>query len=200
MSTLSAKEIKEKYLEYLNLNYVKSQQDPEEEPYKSKYEARKIIEALLPEIEKANYDETNHQFVSSSENSSELKRSYDEWFAKLATLASGKNARSFLATKFLEYNLSRNLVETEEIERGEKILSRITQELDHFDSSASGFEYNPLTIALELSCLNELIFVWSGRGDYKRCLSLIETVEEIYRAYKTGRRMNYDLFTIYFFL
>ena len=197
MSTLSAKEIKEKYLEYLNLNYVKSLQDPDEEPYKSKYEARKIIEALLPEIEKANFEETS-QFVSSSENSSELKRSYDEWFAKLATLASGKNARSFLATKFLEYNLSRNLVETEEIERGEKILSRITQELDHFDSSASGFEYNPLTIALELSCLNELIFVWSGRGDYKRCLSLIETVEEIYRAYKTGRRMKRIYLIIYF--
>lgn len=177
---MSLEELKKKYFEYLSLNYVKSLQDPEDEPYKSKYEARALLESLLPQIESEPYS-TN----SDIKQDSDLHRIYTSCLAKFKNLA--PNAHIGLMRKFFEYNLSRNYIETEEIEKGEKVLTRIADELVRLDSSKDGYEYNPITAALELSCLNELIFVWSTRGDYKRCLTLIQTVEEIYQAYKKGR-------------
>lgn len=172
--SVTLKDIKDKYQDYIDLNYVKSRQDPDEEPFKTKYVARKLIQAVLAELE------NQSEFLNSSE-----KQAHDEVYTKFFEKLDSKvtKPRVFLIVKMLEYYLGRNFVETEEVESGERLVSKVVRDLDEFDS---GFEYNPLTVHLKLSCLNELIYIWSSRADYKRCLTLIQSVEEIYNAFKIG--------------
>lgn len=173
-------ELKSKFFDYIDLNYVKSRDDPDEEPYRTKYVARKLLEALSAQITTPT-STTNNEFMKPVNEQNELTRAFYEYLTKMNT------SREFLIARLFDYYLSRNFIETEEVESGERILTRLVRQLDAFDTSPVGFEYNPLTIGLKLSALNELVYVWSSRGDYKRCLTLFESVEEIYRAFQTGK-------------
>ena len=179
---MNLSELKSKFFDYIDLNYVKSRDDPDEEPYRTKYVARKLLEALSAQIATPTSSTADNEFMKPATNEqNELTRQFYAYLAKMNT------SREFLIAGLFDYYLSRNFIETEEVESGERILTRLVRQLDSFDTSPAGFEYNPLTIGLKLSALNELVYVWSSRGDYKRCLTLFESVEEACRAFQTGK-------------
>lgn len=186
---LTLKNIKEKYIEYLNLYYVKSREDPEEEPYRTKYQARELIKNLLVQIETANLEnneneKTSEFLASSSQN--DLTSIYNSFVSQLKTaVPQNSTSRKFLISKLLEFNLSRNFMDTEEPESGERLLAKIVREIDELDKN-SGLKYNPLTINLKLCCFNDLVYVWSSRAEYKRCLTLMQAIEETYAIFKSA--------------
>jgi hypothetical protein len=193
------KTLKEKYEEYLNLNYVKSRFDPDEEPYKTKYEARKIIDdvtgSLSPNLNNS-IDQNPSEFMISAELK-HLIDTYEFFYNKLDPVVNSKysmSAKSFLIKKLFEFNLAKNFIETEEIETGEKLLAKIIRELDSLeilDDSKEPLLYNPLLFNLKLSCFNEMIFVWSHRADYKKSLSLLLQIDSIYETYQKESSKNF---------
>lgn len=179
--------IKEKYTEYLNLYYVESIKDPEEEPYRTKYASRQILIKLLEDLDQQlpySIEDTSEFLLS--EEQTHLVQKYEYFYSKIEQLCQTKfckSSKSFLIEKLIEFNLAKNYIETEEIESGEKILSKLVKQLDDLNENSPVEEYNPLFFNLKLSCFNELIFVWSSRNSYKKCLSFIQTIEEIYECY-----------------
>lgn len=177
-------QIKKTFDEYLNLNYVKSRNDPEEEPFKTKYEARKLLENLILKLD-TNLENSNTSQFASSASSIHANSSYSFFCNKLDPLVKlnfEMTAKSYLVSRFLQFNLAKNFIETEEVETGEKLVEKIIAELVKFESDECS--YNPLLFSLKLSCFNELIFVWSHRADYKKSLSLLLQIDLIYEIYK----------------
>lgn len=186
--------IKEKYKEYLNLYYVESLKDPEEEPYKTKYESRKILINLLEELDgQISYLIDDKSDFLQSDEQSHLLNQYETFYSNIEQLTQekfSKSSKSFLIEKLIEFNLAKNYIDTEETESGEKILSKLVKELDELNPKTPVEEYNPLFYNLKLSSFNELVFVWSSRNNYKKCLNLIQTIEEIYECYKLKSVQN----------
>ena len=208
--------LKNNYEKYLNLNYVKSKLDPEEEPFKSKYIAREMIKLLIEKLD-PNFKPTDgfidqSTFLKSDEQK-HLIDTYIYFYEKLNTICIKRysmSSKSFLACKFLELYLARNYIETEEVETGEKLLAKIVRQLDNLidlkvdsndlineelnsedspysktrDNQSDLLVYNPLIFNLKLSCFNELVYVWSARGNYKKCLQLLHVIKEIYEIYQ----------------
>ncbi|CAF0829156.1 unnamed protein product [Brachionus calyciflorus] len=187
--------IKEKYNEYINLYYIESRKDPEEEPYKTKYQARTLIENLINNSDKqiSFKIENDSEFICSDEQKHLLEK-YEYFYSKIEPICQSKfskSSKSFLIEKLFEFNLAKNFIETEEVEFGERLLSKLVKELDDLKNDKNIEEYNPLFYNLKLSSFNELVFVWSSRSNYKKCLNLVQTIEEIYECYKINSSKNY---------
>ena len=206
-----AKRLSARYNEYLELNYVKSQSDSEEEPYKTKYAARKLLQQTLAELDSfgldALTDGNDGEETTTTTTSDETAVLVRHFCAKLEAVCRHKfkaSARAFIVAKLLEFYMAKNLIETEEVEAGEKMVAAIVRQLDSLTSSstptssssssssssdASSFNthsltYNPLLFNLMLSCFNELIFVWSSWSRYKQCIQCCDIIQEIYDVYK----------------
>ncbi len=194
--------LKNQYDYYLDLSYVKSLNDPEEEPYKTKYEARKILEKLIIDLNE------NDQSFNEQENEtlplefSNTTGIYNEEFRKLDSICKksfSRESRNFLILKMLQLNMAKNYIETEEIGDGEKIISKIIRELDIIKTDDN--EYNPLLFSLKLNSFNEMIYIWSNRSCYRECLSLTHSIEEMYDIYKENLgKKNQEQFTMPFVL
>jgi len=179
-----------KYQEYLNLNYVTSRSDPEEEPFLSKYVARALLKKEVDQLEQTVDSEfpndsglENTQFQQALEFK-HLVDTYNHFLQKLDAKCKdlyNKSAKLFLIIKLFEFNLAKNYVETEENETGQRLFAKIVQQLDVLDDSQT---YNPILFNLKMSCFLELVFVWSNRSDYTRCYSLLTSLEEMYRIYR----------------
>lgn len=194
------KNLIENYQEYLNLNYVSSRNDPEEEPYISKYLARAVLIKQIEAVNALNESEIpnetcleTNEFAKSNEIS-HLIRTYEHFLNKLDAKCLkkfNKKSKVFLITKLFEFNIGKNYVETEEIESGERIFSKIVQELEALTEGEPEDYYNPILFNLKMSSSLELVFVWSSRGDYKKCHSLLTSIEEMYHIYKNSSIKNF---------
>ena len=186
--------VKKKFDEYLHLNYVTSRNDPDEEPFKTKYEARKLIEDLIGKLDHK-LENTSGQDASTFVSCSELVHSnrYYEYFCSKIDPSNkvglDMTAKSYLISKLLKFYLAKNFIETEEIETGEKMIENMIAELVKITSDES--VYNPLLFSLKLSCFNELIFVWSHRADYKKSLRLVLQIDLIYEVFTKESRKHF---------
>ena len=184
------------YEQYLHLNYVKSRLDPDEEPYKTKYEARELIKQPIQQLNDGELvvGIESSEFMNSL-NIRHLTGTYELFLNKLDAMCVqkfAKPAKTFLIIKLFEFNLAKNYVETEEIESGERICSRILQELDTLSvDQAAALTYNPLIFNLKLSCFVELIFIWSHRSDYNKCIQILNAIDEMYQVYKSDSVKNF---------
>lgn len=174
----STNEILSKYREYIDINYRKSKLDDEDDPYKSKYEARTFLTDL-----KNNLDPqitTENDIIKPFFN--EIEESIQKTYFK--------SSQSYLIDKLLDYNLAKNYIETDETGLGERLLTETLKQLDIFiiksnDPTQSISIYNPIIYHLYLSILNELVFVWSHRqGEYDTCLKLLTKSHEVFEFYK----------------
>ena len=170
-------ELKNKYKEYLDLNYVKSLNDSEEKPYESKYKARELLNGVKATL--------NQSLEDNNELTKHYYKALDPRIQKLYS----KSSKTYLIDKVIEFNLAKNYIETEEYEQGERLLSKNVKELEkqlelENDSTFSIKIYSPLVYNLIINYLNELVYVWTYRGDYDKCISLLNKSKEIYDYYK----------------
>ena len=198
------KRLEIKFQEYLNLNYIKSRYDPEEEPFKTKYQARKVLQneldnQLNPHL--PNLVELTGDKEDLTENEiKQLTGSYQLFIDKLNMICELKysmSARSFLVHKLLEFNLAKNYIETEEFEMGERLISKIIAELESLGNTGEicpvkeeTHLYNPVIFNLKLSCFLESVFIWSHRSEYEKCAKILKAIDEIYLIYLENFKNN----------
>ena len=152
-----------------DLSEVKSKEDPETNPYKSKYEARKIIKDVLADIEEemnvADLDEVELEEATLDGNQT------NEDSTRI-----GMTGRIILAA--LESELGVNFVETEEVTTGE----------EHFESSlnylAGGNPLSPFKVSLLIAIKCQIGIIWSNRSDHNKSLSYFKEAETLFEQYK----------------
>lgn len=155
-----------KYQEYLTLSHITSRNDPEEEPYLTKYVARSLISKEIERLESADCVDSvpNESGLEGSEfavslDQKHLVKTYEFFMEKINSKCQekfGMNSKRFLLIKLFQFNLAKNYVETEEIEAGERIFSKVLQQLETLSEDDAN-SYNPVVYNLKMSCFLELV-------------------------------------------
>lgn len=195
------KDIADKYQEYLTLSYITSLNDPEEEPFVTKYIGRALLQKEIDRLETLNNPENEFpnntgldetEFMKDNEQQ-HLVATYNHFLQILnprCMEAFKKPIKLFLVIKLLEFNLAKNYVETEEIETGQRLFTKLVQQLDSLSNSTT-LSYDPILFNLKMSCFLELVFVWSNRSEYQKCYSILTSLEEMYNVYKAMADKDY---------
>ena len=168
--SLLLQEVSGEILKARELSEVQSKQDPETNPYKSKYEARKIIKDALADIEEqvnvVDLDEIDVGDEACDEDQNSEEHS----------LRMGVTTRIMLGA--LEYELGINFIETEEVTTGE----------EHLESSlnylAGGDGLSPLKVSLLIAIKCQIGIVWSNRSDHNKSLGYFQEAEKLFEEYK----------------
>ena len=178
MGSSNNDEIILKYKEYLDLNYKQSLDDPEENPYDSKYKARDLLTKFKSKLDNETVFQT-YQVL-------------EPYFNRLNDFIGKKyqkSAKLYLIEKLFEFSLAKNHIETDEYDCGERMLGVLLIELEKLvensnDTTHAISNYNPIYFSLLLNSLNELVFVWSHRADYEKCIRLLSKIKELYDFYE----------------
>jgi hypothetical protein len=177
----------ERYLTAIDKCYVQSLNDPETEPYKSKYEARKIFEELLEENVDEQSDILQKEFQTLDLIEDDKRKFVMINSDQQAKESSGKYIltptvnRFFLVSKkhhylihlLLDYHISTIYSDTEERGEGESrlrvILKSLEQALNH-----------PLTCSLSLNLFNQLILIRTSYEQYNDAIEIAKQAENLY--------------------
>ncbi|UJR09813.1 hypothetical protein I4U23_014039 [Adineta vaga] len=164
----------ERYSTAIDKCYVQSLNDPETEPYKSKYEARKIFEELYQE----NVDEQSDVLEKEFENLDLIEENEKQKFImiksdeQLKETSVSKKHRSLIHL-LLDYHIGTIYSDTEEKSEGEsrlrQILISIEQALTH-----------PLLCSLSLNLLNQLILIRTSYEQYNDAIEIAKQAEDLY--------------------
>ena len=161
----------ERYLTAVDLCYIQSQNDPENEPYRSKYAARKIFEELH-ELELDTVD------VVISKDLQALSI-HDDKFVPIESEDDGMGKNQFLIRLVLDYHIGTIFCDTDERSEGEtrlqNVLISIEQALPH-----------RLLNSLALNTLNQLILLRTSFENYQEAIQLAKHAEEIYDKSSTN--------------
>ncbi|XP_065055492.1 KIF-binding protein-like [Rhopilema esculentum] len=153
------------------LSDVASKNDPETNPYKSKYEARKILKDVLADLEEQND-------VGQIREGDDADDRGVKWDSEEECIRKPLQPAVYFAA--LEYELAVNFVETEEIPTGE----------EHFDSSLNYLKnfnpHSPCVISLMIAVKCQQGILWSNRSDHTKALIFIQEAEALYEKYKAS--------------
>jgi len=152
------------------LSEEKSKQDPETNPYKSKYEARKIIKDVLFDVE----DQVNVADLDQIDLEDETHNT--DGASEEYSVRRGITTNVLLAA--LEYEIAINFVETEEVPTAE----------EHFASSLNyldgGDQLSPCKVSLLIAVKCQIGIIWSNRSDHNKSLSYFQEAEALFEQYK----------------
>ncbi|KAL7647673.1 UNVERIFIED_CONTAM: hypothetical protein RMT77_001282 [Armadillidium vulgare] len=145
------------YEEVYDLLENKCKQDPPSDPYKSKYEARKKLEAmkciLIVELETSSEDE---------------KQAWKKEFYPLV--------KAQFATVLLHIGIIS--LETEELSVGQEYLQKVVD-------FTSGFEMSPRCICLAVLCYNNLAVLFAHLDKQEKARQNLTVARDLYNKYKT---------------
>ncbi|CAF1537137.1 unnamed protein product [Adineta steineri] len=164
----------ERYLIAVDKCYVQSLNDSETEPYKSKYEARKLFEELydVDIDEKSDNLEKEFQTLDLIEEDDKKKFIMIQSDQQAKELSVSKKHR-YLIHLLLDYHIAAICSDTEERSEGESrlrsILISIEQALHH-----------PLLCSLSLNLLNQLILIRTSFEQYNDAIEIAKQTEDLY--------------------
>lgn len=144
---------RKRYLEAKNLIDNESLKDPPNQPYKSKYKGKEIIEKLLEEIKEF---ESNVK----SDNSDTCKKN---WISLLKSL--------------LFYEIGSVEADTEQLNSAEIHLEKSVEILNN------EFTDDLSVILFNIVALNQLGYIWCGRGDFEKACQLLTNSESLYHKW-----------------
>ena len=143
-----------KYKEAIKLSTEDSKNDPETEPYKSKYGSREIL--------------------------LELKKKLDSFEAVgdyLNTDTSDIGTRLKALQSVIEYDLALNYIETEEKSTGERYLNGLKDKLEDLRMETE-------FCCVLIKCYQQLGMLWNGRGEFEKSLHFFNDAEKLCEDYK----------------
>jgi hypothetical protein len=164
----------EQYLTAIDKCYVQSLNDPETEPYKSKYEARKLFEELYEsEIpEESDILQKELQTLDLIEENNQFKFILIQSDEQAKQLSASKKHRHLIRL-LLDYHIGVIYSDTEEKGEGESrlrlVLNSIEQVLHH-----------PLLCSLGLNIFNQLIIIRTSYEQYNDTIELAQKAENLY--------------------
>jgi hypothetical protein len=164
----------ERYLTAIDKCYVQSLNDPETEPYKSKYEARKLFEELYDvEIpQESDILQKELQTLDLIEENNQFKFIFIQSDQPIKEVSISKKHR-YLIRLLLDYHIGTIYSDTEEKGEGESrlrlVLTSIEQALHH-----------PLLCSLGLNLFNQLILIRTSYEQYNDTIEFAQKAENLY--------------------
>ncbi|CAF4380931.1 unnamed protein product, partial [Rotaria sp. Silwood2] len=164
----------ERYLIAIDKCYVQSLNDPENEPYKSKYEAKKIFEQLHEE----NIDEESDIMKKEFETLDLIEENNQQIFIIIksdqqANEPSISKKHRYLINLLLDYHIGTICSDTAERGEGElylrRILTSIEQVLNH-----------SLICSLALNLFNQLLIIRTSYEHYNDAIEIAKSAESLY--------------------
>ncbi|XP_039593560.1 KIF-binding protein [Polypterus senegalus] len=166
----------EKYQRSVFLSEIESKQDPDNDPFRSKYSARDLLKEIKATIVQAdgggNESDLEQQASCQQDIDPELQGPgiiAGESCVCPASLASLRRA-------VIEYQLGVNHTETEELSAGEEHLMNCVRLLETFEAT-------PESISLLIQARNQLGILWAGRDETDKAQSFLENAELLYTKY-----------------
>lgn len=183
------------------LTDVDSLDDPEDDPFKSKYKARELLESLRKKLDvfiELNSNDTDDAGCVSNLNSNasgdhtilahNFAKDHDDLSLEnidincedesFDSLSSTKRVQIFL--RYIEGKLGMNFIECEETSSGEDHISRALQGLNSkFNVST------PWTVYVHLYLLNQLGILHAARRNNEKASEVLHQAECVYVTYKT---------------
>ena len=165
----------ERYLTAIDKCYVQCLNDPETEPYKSKYEARKLFEELYEsEIpDESDILEKELQTLELIEENNQFKFILIQSDEQTKELSASKKHR-YLIRLLLDYHIGAIYSDTEEKGDGE---SRLRLVLNSIEQAV----HHPLLCSLGLNLFNQLIIIRTSYEQYNDTIELAQKAENLYK-------------------
>ncbi|XP_067858750.1 KIF-binding protein [Heptranchias perlo] len=145
-----------RYSRALSLSEVESKQDPETEPYRSKYAARELLKEL-----KAAVGQWAQAGDLEDERAQERRSQHGHWLEKLGVL---------------ELQLGINHTETEELSAGEEHLAKCVRVLEPL-------KLRPGAVSVFIQAENQLGILWAGLEEMEKAQTYLEDAEALYNQY-----------------
>eukprot|EP00112_Aurelia_sp_Birch-Aquarium-sp1_P004375 Seg1494.6 transcript_id=Seg1494.6/GoldUCD/mRNA.D3Y31 product="KIF1-binding protein-like" protein_id=Seg1494.6/GoldUCD/D3Y31 len=159
--------ISNKIVKARELSESESKNDPESNPYKSKYEARKIIKDLLADAE----EEINSTELGGAVNPEDDGKVEESEAMKMPIIPT-------ILLAAIEYEVAVNYIETEEISTGEEHLQSCLNYLKGTEST------HPLCVSLLIAAKCQYGMLWSSRADHEKSLKFFQEAENLHSQYK----------------
>uniref|UniRef100_A0A4W6G135 KIF-binding protein n=1 Tax=Lates calcarifer TaxID=8187 RepID=A0A4W6G135_LATCA len=182
MASLSSDEwraICDKFTNAQNLTEVESRNDPENDPFRSKYKARELLREIycslksfeVSEGEEDGGGESGDPRPSEQPVDGQREDGFGQGF-------SGDSPAGLRAAKLgaVEYYLGVNHVDTEELSAGQEHLMNCMKLLGRCSVSSEN-------VSLFIHVRNQLGILWAGRDETETAQGFLETAESIYQHY-----------------
>uniref|UniRef100_A0A672FYW1 KIF-binding protein n=1 Tax=Salarias fasciatus TaxID=181472 RepID=A0A672FYW1_SALFA len=182
MASLSSDEwraVCDKFTNALNLTEVESRNDPENDPFRSKYKARELLREIYCSLK--SFEAGDGEEDSRGESTEHADSPAGLRAAKLGAV---------------EYYLGVNHVETEELSAGQEHLMNCMKQLEKCRASSEN-------VSLYIHVRNQLGILWAGRDETQMAQGFLETAESIYQRYMKEVRIKFSAcfqFTFFLFL
>ncbi|KAM3625104.1 uncharacterized protein V6R79_006893 [Siganus canaliculatus] len=182
MASLSSDEwraICDKFTNAQNLTDVESRNDPENEPFRSKYKARELLREIYCSLKSFDAGEGEDDSGGDSGEQGPREPPVDgEREDVFDRGLSGDSPAGLRAAKLgaVEYYLGVNHVDTEELSAGQEHLMNCMKQLERCRVSCEN-------VSLFIHVRNQLGILWAGRDETEIAKGYLETAESIYQRY-----------------
>ncbi|KAG9275592.1 KIF1-binding protein [Astyanax mexicanus] len=176
MASTSSREwraVCEKFGRANHLSEVESRKDPENDPFRSKYEARELLKDIYCALKSVEAEESDGEADGQGEQSGS-----EEAECGAGRSVPGDSRAGLRAAKLavIEYYLGVNHTETEELSAGEEHLMNCMKLLEKCTVT-------PENVSLFIQARNQLGILWAGRDETEKAQGFLETAESIYVNY-----------------
>ncbi|KAM9765712.1 KIF-binding protein [Menidia menidia] len=182
MASLNSDEwraICDKFTNALRLTDTESRNDPENDPFRSKYNARELLREIYCSLKSFEGGDGEEETGPDSSNQPPPEQPVDGQREDAFTQGfCGDSPEGMRAAKLgaVEYYLGVNHVETEELSAGQEHLMNCMKLLDRCRVSSEN-------VSLGIHVRNQLGILWAGRDETETAQGFLETAESIYQQY-----------------
>ncbi|KAA8595523.1 hypothetical protein FQN60_010814 [Etheostoma spectabile] len=183
MASVSSDEwraICDKFTYAQNLTVVESRNDPENDPFRSKYKARELLREIHCSLKSFEAGEGEAESGEESGDQRPIEPPVDGQMEDVFGQGfSGDSPAGQRAAKLgaVEYYLGINHVDTEELSAGQEHLMNCMKLLEKCRVSSEN-------VSLFIHVRNQLGILWAGRDETETAQGFLETAESIYQRYK----------------
>nr|XP_020508440.1 KIF1-binding protein [Labrus bergylta] len=169
----------DKFTNAQNLTDVESRNDPENDPFRSKYKARELLREIYCSLksfeagegEEESGGESSERPVEDPPESGQGEDGLDQAFSRDSP--GGLRAAKLGA---VEYYLGVNHIDTEELPAGQEHLMNCMKLLERCRVSSD-------SVSLFIHVRNQLGILWAGRDETEMAQGFLETAESVYQRY-----------------
>lgn len=162
----------EKYQRSVTLSEIESKKDPENDPFRSKYNARE----LLKQIRSSLGQYTGENETEQGENGQQQTEKELQVEQQIAAGGDSPTGLSAARLGVIEYQLGVNHTETEELSAGEEHLMNCIRLMDKYEVTQEN-------ISLFIQSRNQIGVLWAGRGEIETAQGFLESAEALYNRY-----------------
>ncbi|KAM8876616.1 KIF-binding protein [Synchiropus picturatus] len=169
------KSICDKFNNALHLSEVESRNDPDTEPYISKYKARNLLEEVHCSLKSIGADDGEEDGGQSVDQQQSEDAQREDLFCRgvSSDTAAGQQMAKLAA---VEYHLGVNHVDTQELTAGQKRLMNCMELLGKLRVSSDN-------VSMFIHVKNKLGILFAGCGELEDAQKYLETAETIYQKY-----------------